>query len=310
MQDRSPLSLLESMQTIDDRLCGSMVPVQETKDHRNMVYYKDLLSLSEDNCVSIEEALDMAIKENCIPRKGLVVAIEEWRPLCNPEIMNQFSDIVLVKESIYSEPYRICDKILSNYLESGENPFWLDVLEEACLNEEFAMSILEAGEIPPQPTQQNLNRIKNARKLRTGVTGKIDTVSQEKLNNAPNRSAAAPKPAQPNSAPNPNQNNTNNPQQQSWVSRMWSSIKNWWSNNFGDKGNANTPTNQYAQAGANWANDQASTWLDRGAAWLSNWLQSKGADFDIPVGLARDAVAEKIPELVNKGANYVQKKMS
>jgi hypothetical protein len=76
--------------------------VDDCKDHRNVVYYKDLLSLSEDNCISIEEALDMIIKENCIPRKGLVVAIEEWRAMLNPDIMNQFSDIVLMRESIQS----------------------------------------------------------------------------------------------------------------------------------------------------------------------------------------------------------------
>jgi hypothetical protein len=102
----------------------------------------------------------------------------------------------------------------------------------------------------------------------------------------------------------------NNPvQQQSWISRMWTGIKNWWNNNFGGgNGNANTPTNQYAQAGAELANDQAQTWLNRGAAWLSNWLQSKGVDADQFINIGHQYAAAKAPELINKGANYLANK--
>lgn len=353
-KERSPLSLLESMETIDDRLCGCMVPVQETRDHRNMVYYKDILSLSEDNCISVEEALDMTIKENCIPRKGLVVAIEEWRPLCNPDIMNQFSDIVLVKESVYSEPYRVCDKILSSYVESGEDPFWLDVLEEACLNEDFAISLLNEDQYrmstqslqntitsmqsrmgkmdPSNPKiaemQAKVNDMQKALNVRNNMAQSRASDRAGMPQNTPTRSTSAPMSAEEQNAKKAeirarlgdkannipaggtgkfnNVTNANNPQQQSWLSRMWTGIKNWWSNNFGGgKGNANTPTNQYAQAGANLANDQAQSWLNRGAAWLSNWLQSKGVDADMPVELARQYASAKAPEVINKVANHV-----
>lgn len=329
-KERSPLSLLENMEMIDDRLCGCMVPIQETKDHRNMVYYKDLLSLSEDNCISVDEALDMTIKENCIPRKGLVVVIEEWRPLCNPEILTQFSDVVLFKESTNSVPYRICDHILENYINSGENQIWLDILEEACFNEEFAMSILEgnagaaadmtdpayntelakmqalkqqkaAGNNTPQPTQTQ-------KKLMTGTAAENNPTVQKFMELKKQKEGAAGNQQQgnttpPKSAP-PSQ------QQQGWLSRMWSSIKNWWGNNFGNgKGNATQPTNKYAQAGANLANDQVQTFLNRGAAWLSNLLQSKGIDADVPIDLARDYASAKAPEAVNKLMNYAQTKM-
>lgn len=353
-KERSPLSLLESMETIDDRLCGCMVPVQETRDHRNMVYYKDILSLSEDNCISVEEALDMTIKENCIPRNGLVVAIEEWRPLCNPDIMNQFSDIVLVKESVYSEPYRICNKILSSYVEYGEDPFWLDVLEEACLNEDFAMSLLNEdqyrmstanlqnminstqhqintlGANNPQTAQlqTKLKDMQSALNTRNNLAKSRASDKAGMPQNTPTRSASAPMSAEEQNAKKAEiraklgdkannipaggtgkYNATTNPQQQSWLSRMWTGIKNWWSNNFGGgNGNANTPTNKYAQAGANLANDQAQTWIDRGAAWLSNWLQSKGVDADQFINIGREYAAQKAPEMINKGANYLTNK--
>lgn len=354
-KERSPLSLLESMETINDRLCGCMVPVQETKDHKNMVYYKDLLSLSEDNCISMEEALDMTIKENCIPRKGLVVAIEEWRPLCNPGIMNQFSDVVLVKESVYSEPYRVCDKILSSYVESGEDPFWLDVLEEACFNEEFAMSLLNEdqyrmstanlqnmvnstqhqintlGANNPQTAQlqAKLKDMQSALNVRNNMAKSRAADKAGMPQNTPVRSASAPMSAEEQNAKKAEiraklgdkansipaggtgkyNATTNPPQQQSWLSRMWSGIKNWWSNNFGGgNGNPNTPTNKYAQAGAGVANDQLQSWINRGAAWLSNLFQSKGIDADMPVELVRQYASAKAPEVVNKAANYVADK--
>lgn len=328
-KERSPLYLLENMEMIDDRLCGCMVPVQETKDHRNMVYYKDLLSLSEDNCISIDEALDMTIKENCIPRKGLVVAIEEWRPLCNPEILTQFSDVVLFKESTNSAPYRICDHILENYISSGENQIWLDILEEACFNEEFAMSILEgnagaaadmtdpeyntelakmqalkqqkAANNTPQPTQPQ-------KKLMTGTAAENNPTVQKFMELKKQKEGATGNQQQGNTTPPKSAPPTQ--QQQGWLSRMWSSIKNWWGNNFGNgKANPATPTNKYAQAAAGFGTDQAKDGINRFAAWLSNKAQSKGVDADFFIDQLRQYASAEAPGAINKLMNYAQNKL-
>jgi hypothetical protein len=358
-KERSPLSLLENMEMIDDRLCGCMVPVQETKDHRNMVYYKDLLSLSEDNCISVDEALDMTIKENCIPRKGLVVAIEEWRPLCNPEILTQFSDVVLCKEGTNSIPYKICDTILSSYVESGEDPFWLDVLGEACLNEEFALSLLNEDQYrmntanlqsminstqhqintlgPNNPQTANLqsklkdmqsalnvrnNMAKSRASDRAGIpqntaTRNSSTPMTKEEQDAKKAEIRAKLGDKANAIPaggtgkfNNTTNNSAAPQQQGWLSRMWSSIKNWWSNNFGN-GNSNpaTPTNKYAQAAAGFGQEQAQDGINRFAAWLSNKAQSKGVNADYFIDQLRQYASAEAPGAINKLMNYAQNKL-
>jgi hypothetical protein len=89
---------------------------------------------------------------------------------------------------------------------------------------------------------------------------------------------------------------------------MWSSIKNWWGNTFGNSSSASTatPENKYAAAGANVIQGGANNFVDRLVGWVSNWAQNHGMEgLDAPIKVTGQYAKEKIGQQINKGVNSI-----
>jgi hypothetical protein len=335
-----------------------------------MIFYKDLLSLSEEQDITVQEALEDVVYINSIPTSSVVVAVEEWRPPIDEQCY-QFDNIVLFKEGTNSLPYKICNEIMTNYFSSGEDPYWLDVLSEAIFDEDFALSVLDEDQYHMSTnslqnmvnrTQKRLNNMgvndpqraqlqtdlknmqsaltvrNNMAKSRASDRSGMDQYGQARTSN--DQMTKAEQNARKaeiqtrldanQNAPKPNLTGTgdpaakiksalgspNNPrptptpppqppqQNQSWISRMWSGLKNWFSNTFGNS-NASTatPENKYAAAGANVLQGGANNLVDRLVGWLSNWAQNHDMNLDPAIRIGGQYAKEKVGQKINQVAN-------
>lgn len=142
-QSRNTISLIESLPYIEREFVDptpSSIPLMELEDHPNVhfVRYSDLEHLAEVKDITIQEAASAIQKANLLPARRFVIAMEEWRPLINPSIIDEFPNVLLIKEQgPLSMPYRLCETYLGSYIGTQE-PLYLNLYLEAIENESFA----------------------------------------------------------------------------------------------------------------------------------------------------------------------------
>lgn len=132
------LSLLENMNVIhhdEISITPSSIPLLEFADPNLegifFAKYSDLENLSIEKEYSIHEAYNEVLNSHLLNRDSLVVAMEEWRPLINPNLIDEFENVVLIKEQgPTSKAYMLCETCLNPYIETRD-PFYLNLYLEA-----------------------------------------------------------------------------------------------------------------------------------------------------------------------------------
>lgn len=261
-KSQNTLSLLESMPRIDRRFVEphpATVPLVENFNYGGayIARYGDLLKLANEYEVSIQESINMVLKENQLKPNYLIVSVEEWRPYVDPKVFYRFSNDYVIQPEINTPAYRLCEYCMGAFLESGD-PTWLDVyfyetpgndilslLENKIIftdkNTSKAM-VNDNGTIRPATTEEIKQR---NRMEKMGATtynnGAID------LNQSYGEGIAQPnkqdenlwekyandgsldekiKQASGKSQPN----SETKPSGPSWLSQKWTALKNWWNN--------------------------------------------------------------------------------
>lgn len=137
-KSRNTLSLLESMGRIDrvfSKPLPSTIPLLENSNYGGafVARYKDLLNLANEYEISIQESVDLVLKEHQLQPHQMIVSVEEWRPYVDPKIFYRFSNDYVISPEINTPAYRLCETCMEAFLES-EDPIWLDIYFECPKN--------------------------------------------------------------------------------------------------------------------------------------------------------------------------------
>jgi len=256
-QNKNTISLLESLPYIEREFVDptpSSIPLMELEDHPDVhfVRYSDLEHLAEVRDITIHEAAVAIQKANLLPARRFVVAMEEWRPLIDPSIVDEFPNVLLIKE-VNTPVYQFCEDCMNAFMLTRDGSY-VDLFLEA------PETILEYTEdqlnkyidaLMKQNPKLTRNQAYDMAKYRLGAFDKKDAAMTSMKNSAENGVKYAaeinrqtnqalgiepPKQPQTSTQPNPSQQPTQQqPEQQGWWARKWASFKNWM-NNLGSSG--------------------------------------------------------------------------
>ena len=272
-QTRDTISLLESLPYIEREFVDptpSSIPLMELEDHPDVhfVRYSDLEHLAEVRDIPIHEAADSIQKANLLPSKRFVVAMEEWRPLLNPSIIDEFPNVLLIKE-VNTPTYLACEACMNMFMET-QDMIYVDLFLEADnatmtqyhLKAERLQSQIAAATEEIKKMRQNDPNYANANKRLMGMQDALEKTQRmmAELEKSGSKSTADPNASQvadarkagevkgkefaakaANGFQNPAKQqaqatgNSGGQEQQSWWARKWTSFKNWM-NNLGSNG--------------------------------------------------------------------------
>lgn len=340
---RDTIALVESLPTIERGYVDpspSTIPLLELTGYEDVYFarYSDLKRLAEANQSTIQEAAIEVREANLLPDSRFVVAMEEWRPLLNPSIVNQFPNVLLIKEGESSPVYQACEACMEMFMET-KDMLYVDLFLEAdddsmtqyYLKAERLQSQIASATEQIKKMRQNDPNYANANKRLMGMQDALDKTNKmiEELRNRGSRvnllkhekGAAdnarkegeqrgkdfADKAANGFQKPLQQQAQTGDANAQSqgqqndqggWWARKWSAFKNWM-NGLGNNG------------------DQKSTWFTNminnvkakfnGNAQAQNQQQPSNATSQQPAQNQQQHASSSNPavQLVDKGAQQV-----
>ena len=156
-RSRDTLSLLDEMYRIDrvyTKPNPMTVPLVENFSYGAYVAkYSDILKLANEEEISIQESLNNVIRNHQLRPSDVIVAIEEWRPYVDPDILYRFSNNYVVIPEINTPVYHLCEICMESFLETGDYS-WLDFYVEC------PSSVLEADDASAKQALEKYNRIK------------------------------------------------------------------------------------------------------------------------------------------------------
>ena len=189
---RGTVSLVESLPTIErgyvdpspftTPLMELAFPLQEVF----FVRYSDLERLAEVEGVSVQEAAAEVRDVNLLPDSRFVVAMEEWRPLLNPDIVHAFPNVILIKEQgPGSVTYQACDACMTMFLET-QDMLYVDLFLEAddasmtqyYLKAERLQTQIAAATEQIKKMRQNDPAYPNAQKRLLGMQDALDKTNR------------------------------------------------------------------------------------------------------------------------------------
>lgn len=239
-QTRDTISLLESLPYIEREFVDptpSSIPLMELEDHPDVhfVRYSNLEHLAEVRDITIHEAATVIQKANLLPSRRFVVAMEEWRPLINPSIVDEFPNVLLIKE-VNTPTYRFCETCMNAFMHTRDGR-WVDLfLETPGPLMEYTEAQLDKymQAVQKQHPDWDYDQVYNhAYRTLQAFDKKDAAMSSLKQKAETPSSNTTPQPATPPTQPQPTQQQQ--PEQQSWWARKWSAFKNWM-NNLGSSG--------------------------------------------------------------------------
>jgi len=305
------------------------------------VRYSDLERLAEVEEISIQEAAAEVRDVNLLPDSRFVVAMEEWRPLLNPDIVHAFPNVILIKEQgPGSVAYQACDACMTMFLET-QDMLYVDLFLEAddasmtqyYLKAERLQSQIDSAIEGIKKMRQNDPAYPAAQKRLLGMQDALDKTNRMITELRNRGSQVNLLKMEPGAADNArkegeqrgkafadakgslNPNNKKKPQQtqpqaqdqqqqgdgQGWWARKWTAFQNWM-NNLGNNG------------------DQKSTWFTNminnvkakfnGGAQATqaanqNQQPAKTTPSNPPQQNAKAPAANPTDQLVDKGAEQV-----
>ena len=121
---QSIISLLECLPTIEREWVehnAFSIPLMEFKNVSDtyFVRYSDLESLAECQDISIHEAAREVQDANFLKDDNFVIAMEEWRPIANPSIVDEFKNVILIKE-MNTPVYESCKACMDLFMENWQ----------------------------------------------------------------------------------------------------------------------------------------------------------------------------------------------
>ena len=169
---RDTFSLLESMDRISRTYTKphpTTTPLIESAEYGAFVVrYSDLVKLSEEYDISIQDSLDSLMYTHQLRPNELIVSLEEWRPYVNQNILYEFTNKYVLIPEIDTPAYRLCEACMESFLETGDYS-WLDFYLE-CPN-----FLLEAGfDVSKAGATNARQRKKLARAAQGGINGKLE----------------------------------------------------------------------------------------------------------------------------------------
>lgn len=305
-QARGTVALVESLPTIEREYIDpspATTPLLEFADPKlegvYFVRYSDLERLAESNEISIQEAARGVRDANLLPDSRFVVAMEEWRPILNPDIVDAFSNVILIKEQgPGSVAYQACEACMTMFLET-QDMLYVDLFLEAddasmtqyYLKAERLQSQISAATEEIKKMRQNDPAYPNAQKRLMGMQDALDKTNKmiaelrsrgsqvNLLKHEPGTADNARKAGEqrgkefaekaakgfqkPQQQPQSQDQSQQSGSGQGWWAQKWSAFKNWM-NNLGNNG------------------DQKST-------WFTNMLNNVKAKFGGSAQAAKDA---------------------
>ena len=344
-QTRDTISLLESLPYIEREFVDptpSSIPLMELEDHPDVhfVRYSDLEHLAEVRDITIHEAVIVIQKANLLPSRRFVVAMEEWRPLINPSIIDEFPNVLLIKE-VNTPTYQACEACMNMFMET-QDMLYVDLFLEADhasmtqyhLKAERLQSQIASATEEIKKMRQNDPNYANANKRLMGMQDALEKTQRmmAELEKRGSKSTADPNASQvadarkageakgkefsakaANGFQNPAQQQAQSAgnvgdqgqEQQSWWARKWSAFKNWM-NNLGSSGDQKSTwfTNMIdkvkAKFNGNAQATQATNQQQTQQSQATNQQQPQSQAAPKPQGTAIEQITNQV---VQKGTN-------
>lgn len=275
-QTRDTISLLESLPYIEREFVDptpSSIPLMELEDHPDVhfVRYSNLEHLAEVRDITIHEAATVVQKANLLPSRRFVVAMEEWRPLINPSIIDEFPNVLLIKE-VNTPTYHFCETCMNAFMETRDDRY-IDLFLEAPevlleytedqLNKYIAVLMKQNPNLTHNQAYDQakyrlqafdkkdsaMSSMKKSAENGVQYAAEINRQTDKALGREPKQPAETSQQAQSTAQPATNTGGD----QQGWWARKWTAFKNWM-NNLGSNG------------------DQKSTWFTNMVTKVKNFF--------------------------------------
>lgn len=255
LRTRDQLSLLECLPYIEREYVDptpTSIPLMELTDCPGVhfIRYTDLEKLSEVEEVSIQEAAIAVRDANLLTEDQFVIAMEEWRPLLDPSLINAFPYVILIKE-VNTPVYQFCEDCMNTFMQTRDESY-VDLFLEAPetlmeYTEDQLNKYIDA--LMKQNPKLTRNQAYDLAKRRLGVFDKKDSAMASMKNSAENgvQYAAeinrqtdqalgrkAPQQPQTPAQPTPQQTAplrqsqpTQQPEQKGFWASKWAAFRNW-----------------------------------------------------------------------------------
>ena len=109
----------------------STIPISEVSRLNTVqIPYNTLLTFAEENGYSFQESLSMIAEAHDLNIENLSVCIQEEDIILDPDLINEFSNIIISPISSNDEIYQLCEETINAYVESEDEKYLLSLLEE------------------------------------------------------------------------------------------------------------------------------------------------------------------------------------
>lgn len=233
---RNQLSLLECLPYIEREYVDptpTSIPLMELTDCPGVhfIRYTDLEKLAEVEEVSLQEAALAVRNANLLAKDQFVVAMEEWRPLLDPNLIDAFPNVILIKE-INTPVYRFCEDCMNAFMQTRDGSYVDLFLETPGPLMEYTEAQLDKymQAVQKQHPDWDYDQVYNHAYRTLQAFDKKDaamTSLKQKAAAPQPTTPTQPQPTAPKTAPLQQSQPTQQPEQQGWWARKWAAFKNW-----------------------------------------------------------------------------------
>lgn len=106
------------------------IPIMESdRLGSNIVQFTDVERLSEENDISYIDAMQSIAEANNIDPSQLAVAVDDWRVIVDPDIVNELANVVINPISDNCFEAKLCESILDVFYETGNAELTEDLFD-------------------------------------------------------------------------------------------------------------------------------------------------------------------------------------
>lgn len=320
---RNQLSLLECMPYIEREYVDptpTSIPLMELSDCPGVhfIRYTDLEKLAEVEEISLQEAAIAVQDANLLAKDQFVVAMEEWRPLLDPSLIEEFPNVLLIKE-VNTPTYRFCETCMNAFMYTRDGR-WVDLfLETPGPLMEYTEAQLDKymQAVQKQHPDWDYDQVYNHAyrtlqafdKKDAAMTSLKQKAENPPSNGTPQPAPTTPQPSTPKTAPLQQSQPTQQPEQQGWWARKWAAFRNWM-DSLGSNGdqkstwftNMTNKVKSFFNGGAQ--TTQAANQQQQTQNKPTNQPTSSSGSRNMGVNAAVDVVGQRV---MDTGAGYVDK---
>ena len=107
-----------------------VIPIMESdRLGSNIVQFTDVERLSEENDISYIDAMQSIAEANNIDSSQLAVAVDDWRVIVDPDIVNELANVVINPISDNCFEAKLCESILNVFYETGDAELTEDLFD-------------------------------------------------------------------------------------------------------------------------------------------------------------------------------------